>query len=266
MKKFLSLFLIGALAMTSSAFAAVTVEKVEYKEKDTVLEGFIVYDKAKLKKSKNKKAPGVVVVHDWMGVGEYVKMRATQLAEMGYVAFVADIYGKDTRPQNQKEAAEFAGKYRGGDRKLLRARAKAAFDELAKNKLVDSNNISATGYCFGGTTVLEMARDGLPLRGVISFHGGLASVNSKDAQNIKSKVLVLHGAIDPYVPVAEVNQFQKELDDAKVDYQFVSYSGAVHSFTHKEAGLDISKGAAYNEMADKRSFVAAKNFLEEVSR
>lgn len=257
------LYVVTTLLFSLASFAKVTVEKVEYKDGETVLEGYIAYDKAKLKK---QKAPGVVVVHDWMGVGDYVKMRAEQLAEMGYVAFVADIYGKNTRPKDVKEAGEFAGKYRGGDRKLLRSRAKAAFDELAKNKMVDADKISATGYCFGGTTVLEMARMGLPLRGIVSFHGGLTSVTPEDAKNIKTKLLVLHGAIDPYVSAAEVAQFQKELNEAKVNYEFVAYSGAVHAFTEKHVGDDITKGAAYNEQADKRSFVAAKNFLAEVNQ
>lgn len=264
-KLLLSLALVfSVLAQTHVAKAKVVTETVQYKEADTVLEGLISYDTRFIKKS--QKLPGVVVVHDWMGVGPYVKMRAEQLAEMGYVAFVADIYGKNNRPTSQKEAAEISGKFKAGDRKLLRARAQAAFDELSKNKNVNAQKISATGYCFGGTTVLEMARAGMPLKGVVSFHGGLGSVNTSDAKNIKTKLLVLHGAIDPYVPAAEVNQFTKELDEAKVDYQFVSYSGAVHSFTHKEAGTDITKGAAYNELADQRSFVAAKNFLEEVNK
>ena len=257
------LYVVVAIFFTLVANAKVTVEKVEYKDGDTVLEGLIVVDKAKLK---NKKAPGVVVIHDWKGVGEYVQMRAEQLAEMGYVAFVADIYGKGVRPKDNKEAGAQAGKYKAGDRKEMRARVKAAYDELAKSKFVDTEKISATGYCFGGTAALEGARMGLPLKGVVSFHGGLTSFNPEDAKNIKAKVLVLHGAVDPNVPQTEVNQFQKELDAAKVDYQVVAYSGAVHAFTEKHAGNDISKGAAYNEVADKRSFIAAKNFLAEVNQ
>lgn len=253
--------ILSLLTVTSVSFAKVKIETVTYKEGETVLEGMIAYDTKKIK----NKAPGVVVVHDWMGVSDYVKMRAEQLAEMGYIAFVADIYGKGTRPKDAKEAADFAGKYRNGDRKLLRARATAAYEELKKNKYVDQNKISATGYCFGGTTVLEMARAGLPLKGVVSFHGGLSSSAPADVKNIKTKILALHGAIDPYVSASEVTQFQKELDAASVDYQFISYSGAVHAFTQKGAGNDISKGAAYNENADKRSFIAAKNFLEEVN-
>ena len=257
------LYLVATLLLSITSYAKVTVEKVEYKDGDTVLEGMLVIDKAKLK---NKKAPGVVVVHDWKGVGEYVQMRAEQLAEMGYVAFVADIYGKGVRPKDNKEAGAEAGKYKAGDRSLMRSRAKAAFDELSKSKFVDTSKISATGYCFGGTTALEMARMGLPLKGVVSFHGGLSSVKPEDAKNITAKVLVLHGSIDPNVPRTEVENFLTEMDKAKVDYQFTAYSGAVHAFTEKHAGDDITKGAAYNELADKRSFVAAKNFLEEVNK
>ena len=256
------LYLVVTLLFSLASFAKVSVEKVEYKDGDTTLEGLLVVDSAKLK---NKKGPGVVVFHDWKGVGPYVQMRAEQLAEMGYVAFVADVYGKGVRPKDNKEAGAQAGKYKG-DRKLMRSRVKAAYDELAKSKYVVSDKISATGYCFGGTAALEGARMGLPLKGVVSFHGGLSSPTPEDAKNIKAKLLVLHGAIDPNVPPEEVAAFQKEMNDAKVDYQLTEYANAVHSFTHKEAGNDISKGAAYNELADKRSFVAAKNFLEEVNQ
>ena len=256
------LYLVVAMLFTMAAQAKVIVEKVEYKDGDTVLEGMIVADQAKLK---NKKAPGVVVFHDWKGVGEYVQMRAEQLAEMGYVAFVADVYGKGVRPKDNKEAGAQAGKYKG-DRSLMRSRVKAAYDTLAKSKFVEADKISATGYCFGGTAALEAARMGLPLKGVVSFHGGLTSDDPADAKKIKAKVLVLHGAIDPNVPPDEVEQFQKEMNDAKVDYQFTAYANAVHAFTEKHAGNDNSKGAAYNELADKRSFIAAKEFLAEVNR
>lgn len=257
--------LIAALILFSSAaYAKITTEKIEYKDGETVLEGAVVYDSALTQK--NKKLPGVMIVHDWMGVGEYVMMRAEQLAKLGYVSFVADIYGKGVRPKSAAEAGVQAGKYRVGDRKEMRSRAMAAFNTLKSNKYVDANKISAMGYCFGGTVALEMARSGLPLAGVISFHGGLSSVPADDAKNIKTKLLILHGAIDPNVPAAEVAAFQKELDEAKVNYEFVAYSGAVHAFTLKSAGNDIKTGVAYNEQADRRSFVAMKNFLEEVNK
>ena len=256
--------LLVCLFFSSAAFAKVKFETVEYKEGENVLEGILVYDTAHL--TKNKKSPAVIIVHNWMGVGEYVKMRAEQLAEMGYVAFVADIYGKGVRPKDAKEAGALSGKFKAGDRKDMRMRATAAFNTLAKDKRVDATKIAAMGYCFGGTVALDMARIGLPLTGAISFHGGLASAIPDDAKTIKTKLLVLHGAIDPYVSIEEVLQFTKELNEAKVNYEFVAYSGAVHAFTEKAVGNDISKGAAYNELADKRSFVAMKNFLSEVSK
>lgn len=257
MIKFLTALL---LASSVSTFAAIKTEKVIYKHGSEELEGFIAYDDAT-----PAGKPAVVIIHDWMGPSEYTEMRAQQLAEMGYIAFAADIYGKKLRPKNSEEAAKAAGEFRNGDRKLLRARAKAAYDQVAKHPQADKKRISAAGYCFGGTVVLEMARSGLPLKGVISFHGGLSAVQPKDALKIKSKLLVLHGAIDPYISADELNGFMKEMNDAKVDYQFVSYSGAVHAFSQKGAGNDPKNGAAYNEAADKRSFVAMREFLKEVN-
>lgn len=259
MKFFLSIiFLAGSIAT-----AKIKSETVEYKDGENVLEGVLVYDDALVKK---KKLPGIVIVHNWKGVNDYVKMRAEQMAQLGYVALAADIYGKGVRPKDNKEAGALAGKFKAGDRKDMRTRGVAAFNYLAADKRVDASKISAMGYCFGGTAALEMAKQGLDLKGVISFHGGLTSVSPDDAKNIKSRVLVLHGAVDPNVPQAEVAQFQKEMNDAKVNYEFTAYSGAVHAFTEKEAGNDPSKGAAYNEVADRRSFLAMKEFLAEVNR
>ena len=251
---------ITSLLFSIAATAAIKTEKINYKHGSEELEGFAAYDDAIAGKK-----PVVIIVHDWMGPSEYTEMRAKQLAEMGYFAFAADIYGKSLRPTNSEEAAKAAGSFRNGDRKLLRARAKAAYDQATKHAQADSKKVSAAGYCFGGTTVLEMARAGMPLKGVISFHGNLGTPNPKDAQKIKSKLLVLHGAIDPYVSAEELNGFMKEMNDAKVDYQFISYSGAVHAFSQKGAGNDPKNGAAYNEAADKRSFVAMREFLKEVN-
>jgi dienelactone hydrolase len=223
-----------------------------------VLEGYLT-----MPANVTAKTPTVIVVHDWMGVGDYVKMRADQLAGLGYIAFAADIYGKATRPKDQKEASEFATKYKD-DRKLMRARVQAALDTLKKEKFVDSKKVAVMGYCFGGTVALELARSGAPVIGAVSFHGGLSTPNPKDAKKIKGKVLVLHGADDPWVPATEVAGFEEEMRSNKVDWQLIAYGGAVHSFTHKAAGNDNSKGAAYNEKADKRSWVAMQNFLGEV--
>lgn len=242
----------------TQASAAIKERTIEYKQGDTTLEGYLVYDD-----SIDEKRPGVVVVHDWMGFGPYANGRARQLAELGYIALAVDIYGQGVRPQNTEEAGKLAGQYKQ-DRELLRARALAGLEVLKNQPLTDASRVAAIGYCFGGTTALEMARSGADLTGVVSFHGGLHTPHPDDAKNIKGKVLVLHGADDPYVPLEEVEHFQQEMRDANVDWQMVYYSGAVHSFTHPQAGNDNSKGAAYNEKADKRSWEAMKTFFKEI--
>jgi dienelactone hydrolase len=250
-----------SLLMASLTNAAIKTETVTYKEGQAELEGYIAYDD-----TKTSPMPAVIIVHDWMGPGEYTQMRAKQLAELGYYAFAADIYGKSVRPKNAEEAGKIAGEFRNGDRRLLRARGKAAYDFVKKQKQVQKSKISAMGYCFGGSAVLEMGRAGLPLKGILSFHGGLSNPHPEDTKNIKSKLLVMHGAIDPYVSAEEVASFKKELDDAKIDYELIMYSGAVHAFTQKHVGNNVKSGAAYNESADRRSFESMKDFLTEVNQ
>ena len=252
--------LAAALALAPMASAAIKTEVVEYKDGDQVCEGYLAYDDAA-----TGKRPGILVVHEWMGLGDYAKRRAREVAALGYVAFAADIYGKGIRAKSVQEAGQLAGRYKG-DLPLLRSRARAALDTLAKSPRVDQGKLFAMGYCFGGTTALELARSGAPLAGTVSFHGGLGTKDPADARRIKGKVLVLHGAADPYVPTAEVAAFQKEMDDAKVDWQMVLYSGAVHSFTNPDAGGDPSKGAAYDAKADARSWEHLKVFLAEATR
>jgi dienelactone hydrolase len=241
-----------------SARAEIVTESIEYKEGDTTLEGWVAYDDS-VKGAK----PGVLIVHQWKGLGAYEKMRAEMLAKMGYVAFACDIYGKGIRPTATLDAAAQAGKYKN-DRALLRKRVNAGLEMLLKQEGVDKKKVAAIGYCFGGTTVLELARSGADVGGVVSFHGGLGSPTPEDAKNIKGKVLALHGADDPNVPPAEVAGFEKEMRDAKVDWQLVAYGNAVHSFTDKSAGNDNSKGAAYNEKADRRSWEAMKDLFAEI--
>lgn len=249
-----------ALAVALPATAAVKTRTIEYRDGDQLCEGVLAWDDAA-----RGKRPAVVVVHDWMGVGDETVRRTKMLAELGYVALAADIYGKGTRPKDTKEAGALAGRYKG-DLPLLRARARAAFDTLAKEPNVDASKVFAIGYCFGGTTALELARGGAPLAGTVSFHGGLGTKDPADAKNVRGAVLVLHGADDPWVPPAEVAAFQKEMSDARVDWQMVSYSGAVHAFTNPAAGSDPSKGAAYDARADRRSWEAMKAFFAELTR
>jgi dienelactone hydrolase len=255
MKTFLSTWIV----LTSlAAGAAIHTETVEYKDGDTALEGYLAYDDAI-----SGTRPGVLVVHQWMGLTAYEKKRCEMLAELGYVAFACDIYGKGVRPKDAAEAGAQSGKYKN-DRKLLRERVNAGLGELRKQPKVDQKNIAAIGYCFGGTTVIELARSGANIAGVVSFHGGLDSPNPADGKNIKCKVLALQGADDPFVPAKDIAASEDEMRQAGVDWEFTQYGGAVHSFTQPEAGNDNSKGAAYNERADKRSWVDMKQFFAEI--
>jgi dienelactone hydrolase len=257
MTRILALLAVAA-ALATGARAGIRGEKVEYRQGDTVLEGYVAWDDAV-----QGKRPGVLVVHDWMGVGSFAISKCEQLAKLGYVAFAADIYGKGVRPSNAQEAGQLAGKYKS-DRALLRARAAAGLDALRRNTFVDSKRVAAIGFCFGGTTVVELARSGAALAGVVSFHGGLDSPSPADGKNVKANVLALHGADDPFVPAADLAAFEDEMRKAGVDWQLVKYGGAVHSFTNPAAGNDNSKGAAYNERADRRSWAAMQAFFAEI--
>lgn len=243
----------------SSVNAEIRTEVVEYSDGDVTLEGFVAWDTERTAAS----APGVLVVHQWMGLTDYEKLRCRQLAELGYTAFALDIYGKGIRPGTPQEAAKQAGIYKT-DRKLYRRRLNLGLSQLKSRPGVSPNQLGAVGYCFGGTGVLELARSGAQVSGVVSFHGGLDSPEPEAGKNIKCSILVCHGADDPFIPVKDIEAFQSELNNAKVDWQMDIYSGAVHSFTQPMAGNDNSKGAAYNEKADKRSWIAMKSFFDEV--
>ena len=236
----------------------ISLKALEYKDGDATLEGYLGFDDAV-----KGKRPGMLVIHDWMGVGPYIEKRVGQLAALGYVALAADIYGKGVRPESMEEAADLANRYKA-DRALMRSRARAGLKALQANTLADTKCLAAIGYCFGGTAVLELARDGADIAGFVSFHGGLQTPTPDDAKNIRGKVLVLHGADDPLVPPNEVLAFEEEMRKARVDWQMIVYGDAVHSFTNPAAGDDPSRGAAYNEKADKRSWEAMKSFFQEI--
>jgi dienelactone hydrolase len=255
--KTLFLWIMTAM-IAAQAQAEIKKEPIEYKHGDTVLEGYLAYDDAI-----QGKRPGVVVVHEWRGLNDYAKRRAEQLAELGYIAFALDMYGKGVYAKDHDEAGKLSGVYRS-DRKLMRERAKAGLEILKRHPMTDQSRMAAIGYCFGGTTVLELARSGEDLRGVVSFHGGLSNPKPEDAKNIKGRVLVLHGANDKFISSDEVSAFQEEMRNADVDWQMIFYGGAVHSFTVPEAGNDPSKGMAYNEKADKRSWEEMKRFFNEI--
>ena len=201
---------LGIAAMAAGQGDDVTSELIEYQQGDTVLQGYMAW------RPSTGTLPAVMIVHEWKGRGEYVKRRADQLARLGYLAFAADMYGKGVFAKDHEEAGKLAGAF-FNDRKLMRERARAGLDVLVKHKMCDSKRVAAMGYCFGGTTVLEMARAGFDLKGVASFHGNLSTPTPADAKNIKGKVIAFHGADDTFVPKAVVDAFHKEMKDAKVD-------------------------------------------------
>jgi dienelactone hydrolase len=257
--RYLAFLMLIAMTFAGAAKAQnIHTETVEYKQGTVTLEGYLAYDQ-----SIQGKRPGIIIVHEWNGLGDYVKRRAEQLASLGYVAFAIDIYGKGIRPKTMEESSAQATIYRN-DRALMRARALAGLEQLKSYKFVDPTKIAAIGYCFGGGVVLEMARAGDDLAGVVSFHGTLDTPNRADAKNIKGKVLVLQGASDPFVKRDQVEAFQDEMAGAGVDWQMVSYGGAVHGFTNPDNGLNASKGLAYNHEADMRSWDEMIRFFDEL--
>ena len=233
------------------------ISKVAYSDGTQQLEGYF----ANAKKANPKKI-GVIVLPAWMGVDNNAKESAEALAGLGYHAFVADIYGVGNNPKNTTEAGKNTGFYKNNPAEYQN-RIQLAIDQLVKAG-ADKNEIAVIGYCFGGTGAIEATRGNLNVKAVVSFHGGLAKAENSKTEEIKAKVLVLHGADDPYVSVEEIENFQNEMRATKADWQMVYYANAVHSFTHKDAGNDTSKGAAYNELADKRSWEAMKIFFKEV--
>jgi len=245
-----ALLALSALLCLSTCFAEVVTKKVSYVSDGVKLEGFLAYDNS-LKGNR----PAVAIVHDWDGITDYEQSRAKQLAAMGYVAFAIDVYGIDSRPKTMEDNRTQATKYRS-DVPLFRKRVIAGVDELKKQAFVDVKKIAAIGYCFGGGAVLELARSGYELQGVVSFHGSYSTPNTADAANIKTKILICHAIDDPAAPFDTVVKFMEEMRVAKVDYQFLSFNENVHPFT--------VPGPSYRPLADKRSWAAMKSFFSEI--
>lgn len=262
--------ILAALALTQSStgaqetgmikerFTNVKTATIEYTDGDAECEGFAAWDA-----NREGRRPAVLIMHDWMGRGAFDEQRARELAALGYVGFSVDIYGAGVRPQNRDEARAASSRWYG-DREALRARLQAGLEAARSHELVDASRIAVMGYCFGGACALELARSGAELVGAVSFHGGLATSTPAQADTLKAKILVLHGADDPSVPMEQVQALWKEMQEAKADWRLVAYGNAVHSFTNPAAGNDPSRGNAYDEKADRRSWIAMKNFFEEI--
>ena len=239
------------------ALAEVRTKSFDYKDGDTVLEGFVAFDSAK-----TGKRPAVLIYPQWTGLSDHERNTAKKLAELGYVAMVADVYGKGVRPAPPKDSGAEATKYMT-NRPLLRSRTKAGFTRLLEEENVDAAKVAIIGFCFGGAGALESGRQGLDAKAIVTFHGALSNPTAADAKNIKAKVLVLHGADDPAVKPQEVDTFKEEMKQAGADLTFVAYSQTVHSFTQPEAGNDNSRGSASNARSAKRAWEAMKDLLDE---
>jgi dienelactone hydrolase len=231
---------------------------VDYQQDGTVMRGFLAYDDAL-----TGLRPGVLVVHEWWGLNDFAREWAEKLAGQGYVALAADMYGKGRTTTDREEAARLAGALRGNPQ-LLRARAQAALRTMAADARVDPKRLAAIGFCFGGTTILELAYSGADLAGVVSFHGGLPKTDPDDLKRLKAAILVLHGADDPHVPVADIAAFEQAMRQAKADWQMVCFGGAVHGFTNPANGNNPASGVAYDARAARRSWQYLQDFFREI--
>lgn len=240
------------------ASAEVTTKRIEYRDGDAVLVGHLAWDDAV-----EGERPGVLVVHEWWGLNDYARRRAEQLAAMGYVAFALDMYGEGKVTEHPQQAGQWASEIRENT-DAWRQRARAGLDILRGQPQVDSSKLAAIGYCFGGSTVLQMAYSGEPLRGVVSFHGALPAADQSQVEAIKARILVCHGSADAFIPDEQIQNFQAALQKGKVDWQMIYYGGARHSFTNPDADDRGIENLKYDKDADQRSWAHMKLFFSDV--
>lgn len=236
------------LSAASSTWAAVQTKTIEYRDGETKCIGFLAWDDAV-----EGKRPGVLVVHEWWGLNDYARTRAKELAKLGYIAFAADMYGEGKAVDHPKDAGEMAAKVRANV-DAWRKRAQSGLHVLTSQPQCDANKLAAIGYCFGGSTALQLAYAGSDLDAVATFHAALPTPSAAEAKAIKARVLVCHGADDKFIPDDAIKGFKGALDKAEVKYEFVAYPGAVHSFTVPDAGQHGNPGMQYQEAADKDSW------------
>lgn len=255
-----SVLFCGLLLMSVAAHAAVQGKEVSYSANGTTLKGYIAYDDA-LK----GKRPGVLVIHEWWGHNEYARMRARKLAEQGYTALAVDMYGDGKQAHHPDDAGKFSSEV-SKNAVLAKSRFDAAYKLIGEDSTVDSKNIAAIGYCFGGSVVLNMARIGEPLKAVASFHGGLGTTTPAEAGKVKARIASFTGEDDPMIPATQVATFKLEMEKAGVTYKAVTYPGAKHSFTNPDAdkyGQEFKLPLAYNAAADKASWDEGLAFLAD---
>lgn len=247
----------GLLAAVADADAAVQTKTIKYKDGDQECIGFLAWDDAA-----TGKLPGVLVVHEWWGLNDYARDRAKQLAALGYIAFAADMYGDGKTVDHPKDAGEMAGKVRANVA-AWRKRAELSLDVLKSQPQCDATKLAAIGYCFGGSTALQLAYAGADLKAVGTFHAALPTPTADEAKAIKARVLVCHGEADSFIPPMAIASFRKALDAAGVKFEFTAYPGAVHSFTVPDAGKHNNPGMQYQKDADEKSWAAMKALFFE---
>ena len=249
------------VGMTSSVWAAVVGKDVSYRTGGTLMKGYLAYDDAS-----SGKRPGILVVHEWWGHNDYARSRARQLAELGYTALAVDMYGEGKQAAHPDDAGKFSGVLKK-NMPLAEDRFKAALHLLREQPTVESEQIGAIGYCFGGGIVLEMARRGVDLDAVASFHGSLTINSPPEKGAIKTRIFVANGAADPFVKAEQIKIFKAQMDGVGADYQLVNYPGAKHSFTNPDAdkyGEKFGLPLAYDATADKASWSAMQQMFAEV--
>jgi len=251
------LTLAALFGLTATAAADTKKVPVEYQFDGVKLKGELYYDDALA-----GKLPGVLVVHEWWGLNDFARGRATALAKLGYAAFACDMYGDGQVTEHPQDATKMAGDVRK-NMAVWQGRAKAALDTMAKQTKVDATKMAAIGYCFGGSTALQLAYTGADLKAVVTFHSSLPAVTPAQAKAIKAKVLVNNGEDDKFVSEQSVENFKNALEGAKVALDFRNYPGVVHSFTVPDAGKHKIDGMAYNEVADTQSWAAMKDLFKQ---
>ena len=261
MKYLLVLFLMTALFACGPTKPELVEKEISYGAGDVSMNGYLVYDN-----SIEGKRPGVLVVHEWWGHNEYARERARKLAKLGYVALAVDMYGNGKQAEHPEDAGKFAGEVMK-NMDEAKARFEAALNILKNFDKTDTDKLAAIGYCFGGGVVLHMARMGVDLDGVVSFHGSIATQTPAEKGKVKAELLVLNGADDSFVTQDQIDAFKAEMDSADVKYTFISYEGAKHSFTNPIAdsvGAKFNLPLAYNKSADEKSWQAMQEFFNRI--
>ena len=250
-----------SLLLAFGTSAEIITSEISYQQGDTVMKGFLAYDD-----EVEGTRPGVLVIHEWWGHNVYARKRARMLAELGYTALAVDMYGDGKTADHPDDAGKFSSAV-GGNLPLAKARYDAALQTLKKQPMVEADKIAAIGYCFGGGILLNMARMGTDIDGVVSFHGSVATQSPAQKGDIKTRIRVFNGADDPFVKPEQIETFKKEMEAAGADYKLVNYPGAVHSFTNPDAdafGKKFKLPLAYNKQADQDSWQQMQDFFDEI--